>query len=254
MFLLPKVATIDGCTSNVTMGESTRVQIVEQKNPSRIRVTDCPFMVTANLASDLWTINKVHEVHNHEIPTDPKGLKGISAARRLQGPGKEMVRSMFNAGHSSSGILTSCRDQFGYNLVTLQELYNEKKGLKREFLAGGSLVEAVYGVVERGNFTTDFDYDETSGAIRAMFFSHPSSVDLARRFSSTFLLDCTYLTNKYRMPFLNFVGITSTYGSFNAGFALLPCETEEAYMYGLLERFPGSSRNLLSWSRTVILH
>jgi histone-lysine N-methyltransferase SETD2 len=41
-----------------------------------------------------------------------------------------------------------------------------------------------------------------------------------------FLLDCMYKTNKFDMPLLNMVGITSTYATFNVGFAFLHAENE----------------------------
>lgn len=46
-------------------------------------------------------------------------------------------------------------------------------------------------------------------------------------------MDCTYKTNRLAMPLLNIVGITSTYQSFNAGFALLPDEQESSYIWAL---------------------
>jgi hypothetical protein len=55
-------------------------------------------------------------------------------------------------------------------------------------------------------------------------------------FSTVFLLDCTYKTNKFDMPLLKVVGITSNYATFNAGFAFLHVENEEAYTW-VLEQF-----------------
>ncbi|KAI9913225.1 hypothetical protein PsorP6_006225 [Peronosclerospora sorghi] len=46
-------------------------------------------------------------------------------------------------------------------------------------------------------------------------------------------MDSTYKTNRFGMPLLNIVGITATYGTFNAGFAFIPYETEEEYVWAL---------------------
>ncbi len=59
---------------------------------------------------------------------------------------------------------------------------------------------------------------------------------MCQTFSTVFLLDCTYKTNKFGMPLLNVVGITSTFVMFNASFAFLHAENEEAYAW-VLERF-----------------
>ncbi len=45
-----------------------------------------------------------------------------------------------------------------------------------------------------------------------------------------------YKTNKFGMPLLNVVGIMSTYATFNASFAFLHVENEEAYAW-VLEQF-----------------
>jgi uncharacterized membrane protein YraQ (UPF0718 family) len=45
-----------------------------------------------------------------------------------------------------------------------------------------------------------------------------------------------YKTNKFGMPLLNVVSITSTYATFNASFAFLHAENEEVYAW-VLEQF-----------------
>jgi hypothetical protein len=59
---------------------------------------------------------------------------------------------------------------------------------------------------------------------------------MCQTFSTVFLLDCTYKTNKFSMPLLNVVGIMSTYATFNAGFAFLHAKNEKAYAW-VLEQF-----------------
>ncbi len=80
------------------------------------------------------------------------------------------------------------------------------------------------------------------GAVDCVFVMHQSSINMCQTFGtvflleSVFLLECTYKTNKFDMPLLNLVGITSTYATFNAGFAFLHTENEEAYAW-VLEQF-----------------
>ena len=51
-----------------------------------------------------------------------------------------------------------------------------------------------------------------------------------------FLLDCTYKTNKFGLPLLNVVGLSSVYKTFTACFVFLRSETVEDYAWAL-ERF-----------------
>ncbi len=66
------------------------------------------------------------------------------------------------------------------------------------------------------------------GVVDYVFFMHQSSISMCKTFGTVFLLDCTHKTNKFDMPLLNVVGITSTYATFNVGFAFLHTENEEA--------------------------
>lgn len=54
-------------------------------------------------------------------------------------------------------------------------------------------------------------------------------------------MDCTYKTNRFGMPLLNIVGVTSTYHSFNAGFVFMNEETEANYSWAL-QKFSNCSR------------
>ena len=48
-----------------------------------------------------------------------------------------------------------------------------------------------------------------------------------------FMMDCTCKTNRFGMPLLNIVGITSTFKTFNAGFAFMSTEKEEEFQWAL---------------------
>jgi hypothetical protein len=59
---------------------------------------------------------------------------------------------------------------------------------------------------------------------------------MCQTFGTVFLLNRTYKTNKFGMPLLNVISITSTYATFNAGFAFLHVKNKEAYAW-VLEKF-----------------
>ena len=51
-----------------------------------------------------------------------------------------------------------------------------------------------------------------------MFWCHPDAVKLCNACNLVFLIDSTYKTNRYRLPLLDFVGVTPTRMTFSAGF------------------------------------
>ena len=46
-------------------------------------------------------------------------------------------------------------------------------------------------------------------------------------FPTALILDSTYKTNKYRLPLLDMIGVTSTEKTYYVGFAFLESENEE---------------------------
>ncbi|KAF5205849.1 Far1-related sequence, partial [Thalictrum thalictroides] len=69
--------------------------------------------------------------------------------------------------------------------------------------------------------------------IAELFWAHPGSVDLCKCFPKVFIMDATYKTNKYRWPFLQIVGVTSTYKTFTACQVLMCSEKQADYTWAL---------------------
>lgn len=67
----------------------------------------------------------------------------------------------------------------------------------------------------------------------SLFFAHPQSLTLAKRFPTTFIIDCTYKTNKFRMPLLHIIGINSSNKSFSIALCFMPSEKKANYVWAL---------------------
>ena len=59
------------------------------------------------------------------------------------------------------------------------------------------------------------------GRVSHFFMAHPTSIRLARWYDRILLLDCTYKTNRFRMPLLSIVGRTEMNSTFSLAFAFL---------------------------------
>ncbi|XP_028061474.1 PKS-NRPS hybrid synthetase CHGG_01239-like [Camellia sinensis] len=66
-----------------------------------------------------------------------------------------------------------------------------------------------------------------------LFWAQPVSLDLLRSFPKVLIIDCTYKTNRYRLPLLEIVGVTSTDMSFFVAFAYLQFERIDNYVWVL---------------------
>jgi hypothetical protein len=65
-------------------------------------------------------------------------------------------------------------------------------------------IQALIDNLKEDNYTYEYKCDDT-GCITHLFFAHNESVALTRQYSSVLLMDCTYKTNKFKMPLLNVV-------------------------------------------------
>jgi len=74
--------------------------------------------------------------------------------------------------------------------------------------------------------------------VRDIFWCHPDAVKLVNACNLVFLIDNTYKTNRYRLPLLDFVGVTLIGMTFSTGFAYLEGERVNNVVWAL-EWFQG---------------
>src|SRR5207248_1722038 len=118
------------------------------------------------------------------------------------------------------------------HVLLSRDLYNARNKLRLLNLAGRSPMEALIATLDRGEFHYNYRTD-VLGRVTHLFFAHPKSVELLRRYPDVLLLDCTYRTNKFKMPLLNIVGTTCLDKNFHAAFCFLAKEEEGDYVWAL---------------------
>jgi hypothetical protein len=131
-------------------------------------------------------------------------------------------------------ILCILRKEFTNNHSTAREIYNELVDVRVEELRSCGPIKALVELISCSDYFNKVPLVE--GVVDCVFFMQQSSVSMCQMFNTIFLLDNTYKTNKFGMPLLNMVGITSTCATLNVGFAFLHVENEEVYAW-VLEQF-----------------
>src|SRR5436190_14825550 len=86
--------------------------------------------------------------------------------------------------------------------------------------------------LEKGKFKFNYQLDQ-DGYITLLFFAHLESLILLKQYPEVLLMDCTYKTNRFRMPLLDILGCTGLNHTFFAAFVFLSGETEEHYSSAL---------------------
>ncbi|KAK9160377.1 hypothetical protein Syun_006718 [Stephania yunnanensis] len=164
----------------------------------------CPFLINIEENADsLWYVTVICGRHNHE-PT--KNLDGHSYAGRLDKKEQEVVVQMTKGNVKPRDILNTLKQRDVTNVSTMRAIHKWMSCHRKP---------------PDTNIVTD------------LFWSHPDSIKLLRCFSSVILMDCTYKTNKYRMPLLEIVGITSMHLTFSVGFAFISSESHANYVWAL---------------------
>ena len=220
----------------------------DQKRKKGSRLIGCTFEIICGCKKGVLYVRKISDDHNHVIPDS---LIGHSKYRKLDGESKIKVRSMYESNVEPKEILSSLKKESQSN-ASIQEVYNAVKGVKRDFLEGRSPLETLSDIIASPEYTSKLRLDD-GGRVNGLFLALNEVVKLAKRFDGVFLLDCTYKTNKFGMPLLNFVGIACTNQTFNAAVAFLPDEQEESYKCALREFSSIASPRVIAIDRELSL-
>jgi hypothetical protein len=110
------------------------------------------------------------------------------------------------------------------------DIYNLNASFKREQRHGLSANDALIKHLEDNQI--HFKINVTpENRTRRLFIAYPQSIQLARANQDVILVDNTYKTNKFDMPLLHMVGITSSGMTFSIGFCFLPGETKKDFKW-----------------------
>ncbi|KAJ1391177.1 MULE transposase domain [Sesbania bispinosa] len=88
-------------------------------------------------------------------------------------------------------------------------------------------------LMETNNYVYWHRRHEDSHVVRDIVWTHPDAMKLLNIFHIMLIIDTTYKTNKYRLPLLEVVGVTSTELTFSVAFAYIEQEKSDNFMWVL---------------------
>ncbi len=196
-------------------------------------MTKCPFSVLAKETNEGWVLKHRLEpqfaTHNHEPSLHPSAhpvLRQLSAGAGTQ------ITPLVRAGLAPKEIHTLLRES--NSLQTRQDVYNRIADARRNSREGESPIHALWNQLDKEGFWNRVEHTP-DGRLTSLLFAHPESLTYLRAYPEILILDCTYKTNKYRMPLLDMIGVDATGRSFCIAFAFLSGEAEGDYIW-VLER------------------
>ena len=192
----------------------------------------CPFALRGKKldTADDWMVMVMCGVHNHPAA---KHLEGHSYAGRLSKQETRMLEDMSKSLVWPKDILSTLKQRDALNVTTMKTIYNARQKCKAVEIAGRSQMQHLLGKLSECKYIEWHRNCMKSDAVRDLFWAHPGSIDLLRAFPRVLIMDCTYKTNRYRLPLLEIVGVTSTDLTFSIAFVYMDSEREDNYTWAL---------------------
>lgn len=210
---------------------SAQISDADRRRRSSTRSTECPFRMTlrrCGMGGFYMTIEHLH--HNHgpsRESTHPVHRRAIIQKSR------EEIILQLEQGIPIRHILTSLH-QAKHLSIQAQDLHNLRQQVRLDLLDGRQSIQALLEELPKGgDWTFRYKVRPEDDTLFCLFGIHKSSIALLRKHSYVLWMDCTYKTNRYKMPMLNIVGVSSVGATFFAGFAFLQNEREESYRFAL---------------------
>ncbi|XP_038693801.1 uncharacterized protein LOC119991527 [Tripterygium wilfordii] len=156
---------------------------------------------------DDWMVEVVCAEHNH----DPASyMKGHPYPSRLSEVEIQITVDMSARNSKSRDILTELKKRDPNNVSTIRTIYNAHKKHKTVERSGQSQMQSVFSFLNDHEYFFDYRANHTTYELEDLFFAHPGSLDRLRAFQNVLLMDATYQTNRYGLPLVEIVGVTST--------------------------------------------
>ncbi|KAI4338354.1 hypothetical protein L6164_016693 [Bauhinia variegata] len=94
-------------------------------------------------------------------------------------------------------------------------------------------VYSLFGLCNECKYLYWYRSDERSDIVKYIFWTHHVSMTLLNAFPIVFMMDSTYKTNKYHLPLLEIVDVTSTELNFSMGFSYMEFEHTDNFQWAL---------------------
>jgi hypothetical protein len=146
---------------------------------------------------------------------------------------KIQIKDLSASSIAPSQIVNTIQQSSNYSLIA-QDVYNTHKELKWENLYGKTPIEALLEILKQDRYTFHYKTDIIS-CITHLFFAYPKSIKLLNRFPEVILLDCTYKTNRFKLPLLNIIGVTCLNITFYIIFCFIKYEDEKSFTWALTQ-------------------
>ncbi|XP_057429902.1 uncharacterized protein LOC130723010 [Lotus japonicus] len=213
-------------------GKYTPAAQVLKRSSTGTKKCGCPFQLRArhSMVDGRWKVIVHSRIHNHDTA---EILQGHSFVGRLNSDEKAMVGSMIEKRVKPSDMLIALREKNPNNLTRIKQIYNEKQAYNRIKRGPFSEIQHLMKLLESDKYAHWSRVEGGSNVIKYLFFAHPDSIHLFNEFSTVVLMDSTYKINRYMIPLLEMVRVTSTNMTYSIVFPYMANERTYEVLWAL---------------------
>ncbi|KAL5142025.1 Protein FAR1-RELATED SEQUENCE 6 [Glycine soja] len=206
------------------------------RKDTRSRKYGCPFRLRGKPVhgGEGWMVKLICGIHNHELA---KSLVGHPYDGRLTKEEKKIIADMTKSMVKSKNILLTLKEHNADSCTMIKQIYNARSAHRSSIRGADTEMQHLMKLLERDQYI-HWHRLKDEVVVRDLFWCHPDAVKLCNACHLVFFIDSTYKTNRYRLPLLDFVGVTPTAMTFSAGFAYLEAERVNNIVWAL-EQFRG---------------
>lgn len=159
---------------------------------------------------------------------------GHPIARQFTTQQIELIRSLsFVKPKHIMGIL---REKAPNQPIIFRDIYNQQRAIRQQEIGQKSILEHLQELLDQHQYKHAFKQDQ-DGHIQFFQFAHPHGIQLANQYNRVYILDCTYKTNRFRMPLCHIVGMTPTNHTFSIALCFMQNKLTESYIWVLQTLF-----------------
>jgi len=183
------------------------------------RKCGCPFKLRGKLVvgGQGWMVKLMCGGHNHEMV---KSLVGHPYASQLTKDEKMIIVDITKSMVKSRNILLMLKEHNANSYTTIKQIYNVKSVYHSSIKGNDTEMQQLMKLFERDQYIHRHRLKDKD-VVHDIFWCHPDAMKLCNACNLVFLIDSTYKINKYRLPLLDFVSVTSMGITFCAGFSYL---------------------------------
>ena len=214
-------------------GNTQEEEITAERDTNVIVKTNCKCCMVISEIKGIWRVTRLQLEHNH--PMSP-GAKYFRAHKNMTDQEKKMIRTLHECNIPTKKmmyLLSFLRGGLGATPYRDKDITNYRGKISRETNQNDMMQVLMYLTKKKQedpSFYFKFLVDSTH-KVKCIFWTDPRSIRYYQNFGDCVSFDTTYLTNKYRMPFAPFAGITGHGLTSIFGCALISDETTDTFKW-----------------------